>query len=89
MDGVLKYLWSFINTSQIIALISLIDVPLPSNIQILFSFMSIANGDFKYLESLPNMFEKWINYEKLEEVPPATANFKDQGFETGSFFLNY
>lgn len=44
-DGSLKYLWGVINASQLMAVMPLIDVPVPPNVMILFRFMAIANGD--------------------------------------------
>ena len=45
-DGSLKYLWGLVNSSQLMAVMPLIDVPLPSNVMIVFRFMAFANGDF-------------------------------------------
>lgn len=55
-DGALKYLWALINSSQLIAVLPLIDVPMPSNAMILFRMIAIANGDFNFMEALPNVF---------------------------------
>ena len=54
-DGSLKYLWGLVNISQLMALVPLIDIPVPPNVMILFRFMAVANGDFAVLESLPNL----------------------------------
>ena len=48
-DGSLKYLWGLVNVSQLMALVPLIDVPVPPNVMIIFRFMAIANGDFAIL----------------------------------------
>ena len=57
-DGSLKYLWGLVNVSQLMALVPLIDIPVPPNVMILFRFMAVANGDFAFLESLPNLFRE-------------------------------
>ena len=46
IDGALKYLWGVINASQLMALLPLIDVPVPPNVMVIFQFMAVANGDF-------------------------------------------
>ena len=88
-DGVLKYLWGVINASQLMALLPLIDVPVPSNVRALFGFMTIANGDFEYLNNLPNAFRSWhlFSFGSLSKQPPLNANFEFAGYESGSFFL--
>ena len=40
------------------AVMPLIDVPVPPNVMIIFRFMAIANGDFNFLENLPNVFRE-------------------------------
>lgn len=67
-DGTLKYLWALINSAQIIAVLPLIDVPMPSNAMIFFRMIAIANGDFAIMESLPNVFreKQLLDYDKLE-----------------------
>lgn len=58
-DGTLKYLWSLVNVSQFMALIPLIDIPVPPNVMVIFRFMAVANGDFAIMESLlPNLFRE-------------------------------
>lgn len=88
-DSSLKYLWGLINTSQLMALVPLIDVPLPPNVMIIFQFMSVANGDFDFLQSLPNLFrEKAVfNFTVLQEQKALNENFAFTGYESGSFFL--
>ena len=54
-DSTLKYLWGMVNSAQIIAVMPLIDVPMPSNAMIFFRMISIANGDFKVMDRLPNV----------------------------------
>ena len=57
-DGGLKYLWGLVHTSQLMAVLPLVDVPVPPNVMILFRFMAVANGDFAFMESLPNLFRE-------------------------------
>lgn len=66
-DGALKYLWALVNASQLMAVMPLIDVPVPPNVMIIFNFMAIANGDFGFLESLPNVFKErqLVDYDTL------------------------
>lgn len=55
-DEALKYLWGLVNASQLMAVMPLIDVPVPSNVMIIFRFMAFANGEFQILKFLPNVF---------------------------------
>ena len=40
------------------AVLPLVDVPVPPNVMIIFRFMAFANGDMDILEKLPNIFRK-------------------------------
>lgn len=54
------------------ALIPLINVPVPPNVMIIFRFMTIANGDFSFLKGLPNVFrERYLfSIADLEDQKP-------------------
>ena len=56
------------NTAQLMALISLLNFPIPSNNKRLFEVLSLANGESKYLSYLPNIFRETnaVNFNKLE-----------------------
>ena len=88
-DSTLKYLWALVNSAQIISVMPLIDVPMPSNAMIFFRMISIANGDFKIMERLPNLFREknLLSYHKLEQQQPLSENCEFAGYEAGSFFL--
>ena len=88
-DGSLKYLWGLLNASQLMALVPLIDIPVPPNVMILFHFMALANGEIAFLERLPNLFREreLVNVAALEEQNPLNKNFEFTGYESGSFFL--
>ena len=57
-DGALKYLWGLVNASQLMALAVLIKFPLPSNAALAFDLLSLANGDFQFLQYLHNLFRE-------------------------------
>ena len=59
------------------ALIPLVDIALPPNVEIVFRLMAIANGDFEFLNHLPNIFrEKSIfNLTILEQQEPLNPSF--------------
>ena len=71
------------------ALVPLIDVPLPPNVMIIFRFMAAANGDFDFIRRLPNVFreKQIINLTELEAQQPLNKNFEFTGYESGSLFL--
>ena len=71
------------------AVMPLIDVPVPPNVMVIFRFMAIANGDFQFLESLPNVFreKEVLNFDELDEQKALNDNFEFTGYESGSFFL--
>ena len=77
------------NTAQLMALISLIDFPMPSNNKRLFELLSLANGDSKYLSYLPNIFRKTeaINIAQLEKQSALNSQFDAAGYESSSFYL--
>ena len=39
------------------AVMPLIDVPVPPNVMIVFRFMAIANGDFEFMNQIPNFYK--------------------------------
>ena len=85
----LRYLWGWVNFSQLIAMVPLIDVPLPPNLIILYRFRKIANGEFYFWSFLPNIYEEknLVNYSALSTQPPLNSNFDFCGYDSGSFFL--
>ena len=88
-ESTLKYLWAVVNASQLMALMPLIDVPVPPNVMILFRFMAIANGDFTFTYKLPNIFrEKHLfNVTELADQQALNGNFEFTGYDSGSFYL--
>lgn len=55
--------------SQLLALVPLVDVPIPPNMKLIFDIMAIANGDFIFLEHLPNVFREKnaFNFTAIEQ----------------------
>lgn len=50
MDVSLKYLWGVINMAQLIEFLLIVCVPKPFNVSLTLQALSVANGDFKFLE---------------------------------------
>ncbi len=90
-DGALKWLWGLVNASQLISFVVLLKFPVPSNVQPVFDFLTLANGDFAFLQSLPNVFRERhiVDYAALQRQSPLNSNFAAAGFESASFFLAY
>ena len=76
-DGTLKYLWGLVNMSQVMALVPLVDVPVPPNMESIFNLMAVANGDFAFLQHLPNIFREnqVFNLTAIEEQKPLNPSF--------------
>lgn len=52
LDISLKFLWSLINTAQLLQYLLMVCIPKPYNLVILLQNLSFANGDFMIFEVL-------------------------------------
>ena len=71
------------------ALIPLVDVAVPPNVMLIFSFLTVAHGELQIMNYLPNVFreKKLFNFDLLEEQQALNLNYEFVGYESGSFFL--
>ena len=85
----MKYLWGLVNSSQLMALVPLVDVAVPPNVMLIFRFLTVANGALQIMNYLPNVFrEKRIfNLAVLDQQQALNPNYEFVGYESGSFFL--
>ena len=82
MDVSLKYLWGVINMAQLIEFLLIVCVPKPFNVSMTLQALSVANGDFKFLEFIDEKIlnDLVVSYEG-EYVKSQNSCFESAGFE--------
>ncbi len=89
LDVSLKFLWSLINTAQLLQYLLMICTPKPYNLVILLQNLSFANGDFMIFEVLGEALNLPF-IRTLEDIHPEEVFdcFEEAGFESNSFIVN-